>query len=65
MTKGVSDLETCMDYFALEGRSCEKFILFYEDCNTPSGMMLPNYLLQKSVSCILEVLVGGKLNGKV
>ena len=28
-------------------------------------MMSPNYLLQKSVSCILEVLVGGKINGKV
>ena len=39
--------------------------LFYEDCNTPSGMMSPNYFLQKSVSCILKVLVGGKLNGKV
>ena len=23
VSKGVSDLETCMDYFALPGRSCE------------------------------------------
>ena len=27
--KGVSDLETCMDYFALKERSCENIIVLF------------------------------------
>ena len=28
LRQGVSDLEKCIDYFALPGRSCENLILF-------------------------------------
>jgi hypothetical protein len=37
--KGVSDLETCADYFALPGRSCERSIFqtfWKDDCVTKS-----------------------------